>query len=74
MYIQIKMFKYTTMSHKKRRAKYQTDRLSRSQKRQFRSKGQITGKVSREKNTLTVDNDDKKFNHDNANGHSQTGN
>ena len=74
MYIQIKMLKYTIMSHKKRRAKYQTERLSRSQKRQFRSKGQISGKISKEKNTLTVDTDDKKFNHDNANGHSQTGN
>lgn len=62
------------MSHKKRRAKYQTERLSHSQKRQFRSKGQISGKVSRQKNTLTVDTDDKKFNHDNVYGRSQTGN
>ena len=69
MYIQIETFMYTIMSHEKRRAKYQTEMLSWIAKQQFRYK-----QCFQQKNTLTIDTDDQKFNCDNANGHSQTGN
>ena len=64
MYIQIKTFMYTIMSHKKRRAKYQTEMLSWIAKQQFRYK-----QCFQWKNTLTIDINDQKFNCDNANGH-----
>ena len=38
------------------------------------SKGHITSRVSSKKKTLTVDTDDRTFNCNNADGHSQTGN
>ena len=69
MYIQIETFMCAITSHKKRRAKYQTEMLSRIVKQQFRYK-----QCFQRKNTLTVDTDDQKFNCDNADGHSQTGN
>ena len=69
MYIQIETFMYTITSHKKRRAKYQTEMLSRIAKQQFRYK-----QCFQQKNTLTGDTDDQKFHCDNADGHSQTGN
>ena len=62
-------FMSTIMSHKKRKAKYQTEMLFRIEKQQFRYK-----QCFQQKNTLTIDTDDQKFNCDNANGHSQTGN
>ena len=60
-----------TQSHltKKRRAKYQTEMLLRIAKQLFRYK-----KCFQRNNTLTVDTNDQKFNCDNADGHSQTGN
>ena len=69
MYIQIETFMYAITSHKKRRAKYQTEMLSWIAKQQFRYK-----QCFQRNNTMTVDTDDQKFNCDNANGHSQTGN
>ena len=69
MYIQIETFTYAITSHKKRRAKYQTKMLSWIAKQQFRYK-----QCFQRNNTLTADTDDQKFNCDNANGHSQTGN
>ena len=63
MYIQIET------SHKKRRAKNQTEILSRIAKQQFRYK-----QCFQRNNTLTADTDDQKFNCGNADGHSQTGN
>ena len=69
MYIQIETFMCAITSHKKRRAKYQTEMLSRIAKQQFRYK-----QCFQRKNTLTVNTDDQKFNCDNADGHSQTGN
>ena len=68
MYIQID-FMYTIRSHKKRRAKYQTEMLSQIPNEQFRYK-----QCFQQKKTLTGDNDDQKFNCDNADGHSQAGN
>ena len=69
MYIQIETFKYAITSHKKWRAKYQTEMLSRIAKQQFRYK-----QCFQRNNTLTADTDDQKFNCDHADGHSQTGN
>ena len=69
MYIQIETFRYAITSHKKQRVKYQTEMLLWIVKRQFRYK-----QCFQRKNTLTVDTDDQKFNCDNADGHSQTGN
>ena len=69
LYIQIETFMYAITSHKKRRAKNQTEMLSRIAKQQFRYK-----QCFQWNNTLTVDTDDQKFNCDNADGHSQTGN
>ena len=69
MYIQIETFMYAITSHKKRRAKYQTEMLLRIAKQLFRYK-----KCFQRNNTLTVDTNDQKFNCDNADGHSQTGN
>ena len=69
MYIQIETFTYAITSHKKRRAKYQTEMLWRIAKQQFRYK-----QCFQRNNTLTADTDDQKFNCDNADGHSQTGN
>ena len=54
---------YTITSHKKRRAKYQTEMLSRITKQQFRYK-----QCFQQNNT-----DDQKFNCDNDDGHLQTG-
>ena len=69
MYIQIETFTYAITSHRKRRAKYQTEMLSRIAKQQYRYK-----QCFQRNNTLTVDTDDQKFNCGNADGHSQTGN
>ena len=69
MYIQIKTFMYTIISHKKRWVKYQTEMPSQIARQQFRFK-----QCFQQKNSLTLDIDDQKFNCDNANGHSQTGN
>ena len=69
MYIQIETFTYAITSHKKRRAKYQTEMLSRIAKQQFRYK-----QCFQRNNTLTADTDDQTFNCDNADGQSQTGN
>ena len=60
---------YAITSHKRRRAKYQTEMLSRIAKQQFRYK-----QCFQQNNTLTVDTNGQKFNCDNADGHSQTGN
>ena len=60
---------YAITSHKRRRAKYQTEMLSRIAKQQFRYK-----QCFQRNNTLTVDTNGQKFNCDNADGHSQTGN
>ena len=68
MYIQID-FMYAIRSHKKRRAKYQTEMLSQIPKEQFRYK-----QCFQQKKTLTGDTDHQKFNCDNADGHSQAGN
>ena len=69
VYIQIETFMYAISSHKKRRAKYQTEMLSWIAKQQFRYK-----QCFQQKNTLTIYTGDQKFNCDNADGHSQTGN
>ena len=69
MYIQIETFMYAITSHKKRRAKYQTKMLWWIVKQWFRYK-----QCFQRNNTLTANTDDQKFNCDNANGHSQTGN
>ena len=69
MYSQIETFMYTITSHKKRRAKYQTEMLSQITKQQFRYK-----QCFQQTNTLIVDTNDQNFNCDNADGHSQTGN
>ena len=69
LYIQIETFMYAITSHKKRRAKNQTEMLSRIAKQQFRYK-----QCFQRNNTLTADTDDQKFNCDNADGQSQTGN
>ena len=68
MYMQID-FMYAIRSHKKRKAKYQTEMLSQIPKEQFRYK-----QCFQQKKTLTGDTDDQKFNCDNADGHSQAGN
>ena len=68
MYIQID-FMYTIRSHKKRRAKYQTEMLLQIPNEQFRYK-----QCFQQKKTLTGDTNDQKFNCDNADGHSQAGN
>ena len=60
---------YAITSHQKQRAKYQTEILSRIAKQQFRYK-----QCFQQNNTLTVDTNDQKFNCDNADEHSQTGN
>ena len=60
---------YAITSHKKRRAKYQTEMPSRIAKQLFRYK-----KCFQRNNTLTVDTNDQKFNCYNAEGHSQKGN
>ena len=64
-----KIFMYANTSHKKRRAKYQTEMLLRIAKQLFRYK-----KCFQRNNTLTVDTNDQKFNCYHAKGHSQTGN
>ena len=69
MYSQIETFMYTITSHKKRRAKYQTEMLLQITKQQFRYK-----QCFQQTNTLIVDTNDQNFNCDNADGHSQTGN
>ena len=69
MYIHIETFMYAITSHKKWRAKYQTEMLSRIAKQQFGYK-----QCFQWKNARTVDTDDQKMNCDNADGHSQTGN
>ena len=56
-----------------RLAKYQTEMLLCIAKEQFRSRGQIKSKVSSKK-TPWLDTNDQKFNCNNADGHSQTGN
>ena len=60
---------YAITSRKKRRAKYQTEMLSRIANQQYRYK-----QCFQRNNTLTVDTDDQKFNCNNDDGHSQTGN
>ena len=67
--IQIETFMYAITSHKKRKAKYQTEMLSQIAKQLFWYK-----KCFQRNNTTTVDTNDQKFNCYNAEGHSQTGN
>ena len=63
------------VNHVSQKAKGEISNYCVSRKQQFRSRGQITSKVSSEKNTKhPVDTDDEQFNQDKADGHLQTGN
>ena len=63
------------VNHVSQKAKGKISNYCVSRKQQFRSRGQITSKVSSEKNTKhPVDTDDEQFNQDKADGHLQTGN
>ena len=73
MSVQIETFMHTIMSHKKQRAKYQTEMLSRIAKTAILVKSSnYQYSFQQKKHPQTVDTDNQTFNCDNADGPSQT--